>query len=146
MLLRIVLCTISFKTFFKNIYFLLNILILCANELQLGLCVQSLHVNLHLSELSQDCHSGVAVFCEDGNIPFLLLFNVFAIGNLRRMIVQYIEKFGAATRSEIDVLLMDKLSDVLSEYQKKNKIKNLLYSLNRKNIIKLNGKRQWVMV
>jgi len=64
----------------------------------------------------------------------------------RRMIIQYIEKFGSATRAEIDVLLMDKLSNVLSEAQKNNKIKNLLYSLNKKNIIKLNEKRQWVLV
>ena len=64
----------------------------------------------------------------------------------RRLIVQYIEKFGAASRKEIDVLLMDKLSDVLSEQQKKNKIKNLLYSLNKQIIIKLNEKHQWILV
>ena len=64
----------------------------------------------------------------------------------RRLIVQYIEKFGAASRKEIDVLLMDKLSDVLSEQQKKNKIKNLLYSLNKQIIIKLNEKHQWSLV
>ena len=63
----------------------------------------------------------------------------------RRLIVQYIEKFKVASRSEIDELLMDKLSDVLSEAQKKNKIKNLLYSLAKSNIIKLNNNRQWVI-
>lgn len=63
----------------------------------------------------------------------------------RRLIVQYIEKFKVASRSEIDELLMDKLSDVLSEAQKKNKIKNLLYSLAKSNIIKLNNKRQWII-
>ena len=63
----------------------------------------------------------------------------------RRLIVQYIEKFGAASRKEIDELLMSKLSDVLSEEQKKNKIKNLLYSLAKSNVIKLNEKRQWVL-
>ena len=64
----------------------------------------------------------------------------------RRLIVQYIEKFGSASRAEIDELLMNKLSDVLSEKQKKDKIKNLLYSLAKKNIIKLNEKRLWVLV
>ena len=64
----------------------------------------------------------------------------------RRLIVQYIEKFGSASRAEIDELLMNKLSDVLSEKQRKNKIKNLLYSLAKKNIIKLNEKRLWVLV
>ena len=62
------------------------------------------------------------------------------------MIVQYLEKFGAASRSEIGELLMNKLSDVLSEQQKKNKIKNMLYSLAKSNVIKLNEKRQWVLV
>ena len=62
----------------------------------------------------------------------------------RRRIVQYIEKFGAASRREIDELLMNKLSDVLSAEQKKNKIKNLLYALAKSNVIKLNEKRQWV--
>ena len=63
----------------------------------------------------------------------------------RRLIVQFIEKFGSASRSEIDELLMGKLSDVLSEVQKKNKIKNLLYSLAKNRVIKLNEKRQWVL-
>lgn len=35
--------------------------------------------------------------------------------------------------------------DVMSEEQKKNKIKNLLYSLAKSNVIKLNEKRQWVL-
>ena len=40
---------------------------------------------------------------------------------------------------------MNKLSDVLSAEQKKNKIKNLLYSLAKSNVIRLNEKRQWVL-
>lgn len=64
----------------------------------------------------------------------------------RRMIVNYLEKFGTASRSEIDELLMNKLSDVLSEQQKKNKIKNMLYLLSKGNVVKLNEKRQWVLI
>ncbi len=64
----------------------------------------------------------------------------------RRLIVQYIEKFGAVSRHEIDVLLMDKLSDVLSEQQKKNKITNLLSYLRMHYVIKINGKKKWVLV
>ena len=41
---------------------------------------------------------------------------------------------------------MNKLSEVLSAEQKKNKIKILLYSLAKSNVIKLNEKRQWVLV
>ena len=63
----------------------------------------------------------------------------------RRLIVQYIEKFGATSRREIDVLLMDKLSDVLAEQQKKNKITNLLSHLRIHHIIKINEKKKWVL-
>ena len=55
-------------------------------------------------------------------------------------------KNSGASRGEIDELLMKKLSDVLSEKQKKNKIKNLHYSLAKKIIINLNEKRQWVLM
>lgn len=62
------------------------------------------------------------------------------------MIVQYLEKFGAASRSEIGELLMNKLSDVLSEQQKKNKITNQLSYLRIHNVIKVNEKKQWMLV
>lgn len=64
----------------------------------------------------------------------------------RRMIVQYIEKFGAASRREIDELLMNKLSDVLSEAQKRNKITNLLSYLRIRNVIMVNEKKKWILV
>lgn len=64
----------------------------------------------------------------------------------RRLIVQYIEKFGAASRREIDELLMNKLSDVLSAEQKKNKITNLLSYLRIHNVIMVNEKKKWVLV
>ncbi len=64
----------------------------------------------------------------------------------RRLIVQYIEKFGAAKRMEIDELLMNKLSDVLSNSQKKNKITNLLSYLRMHHVIKVNEKKLWVLM
>lgn len=45
------------------------------------------------------------------------------------MIVAYLQEFGTANRNEIDSLLFDKLSDLLSEKQKKQKIGNLLSAL-----------------
>ena len=64
----------------------------------------------------------------------------------RRLIVQYLEKFGATSRSEIDELLMNKLSDVLSEQKKKNKITNLLSFLRIHNVIMVNEEKKWVLV
>ena len=64
----------------------------------------------------------------------------------RRLIVQYIEKFGSASRAEIDELLMNKLSDVLSEKQKKNKITNLLSYLRIHKVIKVGEDKRWVLM
>lgn len=64
----------------------------------------------------------------------------------RQMIVQYIEIFGAANRREIDELLMNKLSDILSESQKRNKITNLLSYLRIRNVIMVNEKKKWILV
>ena len=64
----------------------------------------------------------------------------------RRLIVQYIQKFGSASRAEIVMLLKEKLSDALTDTQKENKITNLLSYLRIHNIIKTNGKKRWVLV
>ncbi len=51
------------------------------------------------------------------------------------MLVQYLREFGTASRKDVDDLLWDKLSDVLDEAQRANKIGNLLSSLRRKGVI-----------
>jgi len=67
----------------------------------------------------------------------------------KKMIVDYIKKFRSATRENIDKLLWSKLSDVLDEQQKKNKIRNLLTALSTKDkVIKNVGpkkKSKWVL-
>lgn len=64
----------------------------------------------------------------------------------RNLIMQYIEKFSVVTRSEIDDLLIDKLSETLTAEQKKNKIKNLLYSLRKRNLISPDHNRNWSLI
>jgi ATP-dependent DNA helicase RecG len=51
----------------------------------------------------------------------------------KRMILAFIKKYGSARREEIDDLLREKLSDTLNFRQKKNKIKNLLYTLSKRD-------------
>lgn len=58
-----------------------------------------------------------------------------------KLLTDYLEKFGQATRSEIDKLLMDKLSDGLSPEQKRNKISNLVTKLRRRGRIHNSGSR-----
>lgn len=59
-------------------------------------------------------------------------------------------KYKQATRAEIDDLLMEKLSNVLSEGQKRTKIRNLLYDMSKKdNLIENSSKStatpNWVL-
>ena len=52
-----------------------------------------------------------------------------------KLLTDYLEKFGEANRSEINKLLMDKLSDALDDKQKYNKISSLLTRLRRRGVI-----------
>ncbi len=66
-----------------------------------------------------------------------------------KLVVDYLKKFGAATRAEIDRLLLDKLSEALTEEQKTNKIGNLLTRLRSSGLIKNAGSRghpRWVLL
>ncbi|MCC6279567.1 MAG: putative DNA binding domain-containing protein [Saprospiraceae bacterium] len=47
----------------------------------------------------------------------------------KKMILEYIQKFGSASRRDIDILLLNKLPEVLSAEQKKVKVGNLIYAL-----------------
>jgi len=57
----------------------------------------------------------------------------FDDAHYKDMIIEFLNKFGTANRREIDKLLMDKLSDVLTEEQKRKKISNLLYSMAKRD-------------
>ena len=64
----------------------------------------------------------------------------------KKMILAFIKEYKTATRNEIEDLLMDKLSNILSDKQKKNKVTNLLSSLRNDELIINNGSRtkpQW---
>lgn len=52
-----------------------------------------------------------------------------------KLLTDYLEQFGQASRVEINKLLRPKLSDALDEAQKTNKISNLLTKLRRKAVI-----------
>ncbi|MDD5301059.1 MAG: putative DNA binding domain-containing protein [Gallionella sp.] len=65
-----------------------------------------------------------------------------------KLVMDYLTKFGSASRKEIDTLLLDKLSDALDDEQKENKIGNLLTSLRQADRIENTGSRkapQWVL-
>ena len=49
------------------------------------------------------------------------------------LILNYLKEYGEANRREIDEVLLDKLSDVLSETQKRTKVRNLIYSMSKQD-------------
>lgn len=74
----------------------------------------------------------------------------FDDAHYKSMIIDFLRQYGSASRAELDRLILDKLSDVLDEDQKKNKIRNLLHSMSKrdKTIEKSGGsqKGRWVLV
>lgn len=58
-----------------------------------------------------------------------------------KLLTDYLEKFGEASRAEVNKLLLDKLSDVLDAEQKEKKIANLLTKLRRAGRITNTGSR-----
>jgi ATP-dependent DNA helicase RecG len=52
-----------------------------------------------------------------------------------KLLTDYLQSFGQASRKEINLLLWDKLSDALSYKQKNHKINNLITKLRRREII-----------
>lgn len=68
----------------------------------------------------------------------------------KKLVIEFLTKYDQATRAELDDLLMDKLSNVLSETQKRTKIRNLLYDMSKKenliqNISKSTAAPTWVL-
>ena len=63
-----------------------------------------------------------------------------------KMIVEYLKKFGKASRKGIDNLLMNKLSDVLNARQKNNKIDYQLKKLKKAGRIRFSEDNFWVLV
>ena len=59
-----------------------------------------------------------------------------------KLIMDYLMKFGHASRADIEDLILVKLSDALDAEQKKNKIGNLLTNLRRAGKIRNTGPKK----
>jgi len=57
----------------------------------------------------------------------------FDDAHYKQMIVEYLRRFGHASRRDIEELLLGKLSDVLTDQQKRNKVHNLLHAMSKKD-------------
>jgi len=76
-------------------------------------------------------------------------FRAFDDQYYKDMILSFLEKNKSASRSEIDQLLENKLSEALDEKQKRNKVSNLLQSMSKKDgtIVNAGSKRtpRWTL-
>lgn len=63
----------------------------------------------------------------------------------QKIIADYLVKFGEGKREDFEKVLLEKLPDVLTLDQKRDKIKNILQKMKREGKIKLGKKRQWVL-
>ncbi len=61
----------------------------------------------------------------------------------QKLVLGYLREFDAATREEIDRLLIDKLSDTLTADQKRAYVANLLQEMRRDELIKPDGATRW---
>lgn len=73
----------------------------------------------------------------------------FKDDHYKKMIIDYLKTYGKASKKEIDELILDILPSVLDENQKQNKIRNIIYSLSKKEQIienkGTNRKPKWVL-
>jgi ATP-dependent DNA helicase RecG len=69
----------------------------------------------------------------------------FDDAHYKEMIASYLKKFKKGNRREIEDLIIPKLSEILEERQKKDKVKNILQAMKKENTICLNG-RDWILV
>ena len=62
----------------------------------------------------------------------------------KKMIVAYLKEFGETKRKDIDKMILNKLSDALTEYQRIRFISNLLQEMRYEGTIEPEGKTRWV--
>lgn len=65
---------------------------------------------------------------------------------LKKMINEYLKKFGKFPRKNIEKFFLDKLPDILNNAQKRNKITNLLSALRIDGKIRNSGYSEWSLV
>lgn len=70
----------------------------------------------------------------------------FDDAHYKKMILEYLDKFGRSKRSGIEELLWNKLPDILTDKQKKNKVTNLLSALRDEDKIRNEGYSEWSLI
>jgi ATP-dependent DNA helicase RecG len=91
-----------------------------------------------------NCYISASVASITGNKAQYIKDKSFDDKYFKDLIVEYLKKFKKASKHEIDQLLLDKLPDGLDKLKRKNKIRNLVYALSKKEkIIENQGTRRY---
>lgn len=78
-----------------------------------------------------------------GDKATYIRYRAFDKDHYKKMIISYLQEFREATREELDKLLLQKLSDALTEAQKKIFVTNLLQEMRRNGLIHRKGTTRW---
>lgn len=62
----------------------------------------------------------------------------FKDDHYKKMILEYLERYETASKSEIETLILDILPNILDEQQKKNKVRNIVYAMSKRDKIIIN--------
>lgn len=57
----------------------------------------------------------------------------FKDDHYKKMILEYLEKYKEASKKDIEKLILDILPKILDEQQKKNKIRNIVYAMSKRD-------------
>ena len=103
------------------------------NELRNKKLIEGRKPNIHISS--------IVAQKTDQKVDYIRLRG-FKDDHYKKMILEYIDKYESANKLEIDNLILDILPDVLSEDQKKNKIRNIVYSMSKRDKTIINNGTQ----
>ncbi|MEE4257654.1 MAG: ATP-binding protein, partial [Bacteroidales bacterium] len=81
---------------------------------------------------SPNIYVSASVAKATGNLDTYIKYKSFDDRYFKDMIIEFISKNGEASKSDIDNLILDKLPSLLDEKQKKNKVRNLIYALSKR--------------
>ncbi len=85
-------------------------------------------------------HVAASVAAATGDTAEYIRHRAFDDAYYCDLILQYLEKFGQGTRTDFRRLILDKISDVLTDQQKEVKVMNLLQKLRRQGKILSDGR------
>lgn len=62
----------------------------------------------------------------------------FKDDHYKKLILEYLEKYKTATKEDLEKLILDLLPNILTPEQKKNKLRNIMYAMSRKDRVIIN--------